>query len=148
MPKTNSFLILVVLGGVIASPALRAQAQRVTAATSGFVAAIKSCSQSAGGDSGGRGGGGSRGLTTSPGRLNIACMTVSDLINVAYVQYGKDNPLENGSAAPFDTARLKGGPAWVYSARYSIDAKAEDIPASETTRRGLCFGRFSKSGLG
>ncbi len=116
------FLIgLVVIGA--ANPA--------SADTSGLVAAIKPCSQGAGADSGGRGGAGSRGLNTSPGRLSITCMTVADLINVAYVQYGEDNPLENDSAAPFDAGRLKGGPAWAYSSRYSIEAKADGTPGAE-----------------
>jgi uncharacterized protein (TIGR03435 family) len=121
MPRLNSLIVFVVAG--IAG----------MAATSEFeVAAIKPCSQSGGNDSGGRGGGGSRGLSTSPGRLAITCMTVADLINVAYVQYGNDSPLANDGGGPFDARRLKGGPAWAYSSRYSIEAKADGIPGPQT----------------
>jgi len=111
--------ILVAVG--TAGLALRAQPP---AAISKFdVASVKPCSQGDGADNGGRGGG--RGLSTSPGRLNVTCMTVADLINVAYVQFGKDHPLANDSAGLFDAKRLKGGPAWAYSSRYSIEAKAD-----------------------
>ncbi len=100
---------------------------------SGFdVASIKPCSFA---DAplvpGGRGGGGGRSLNTSPGRLNIGCMTVSDLINVAYKSSG--DPLANDSAGPFDDKRLRGGPAWVYSERYTIEAATDSAVANGTT---------------
>jgi uncharacterized protein (TIGR03435 family) len=50
-------------------------------------------------------------------------MTLEDLINVAWFQYGDDRFL-NDSKALFDKVRVRGGPAWVHSSRYTIAAKA------------------------
>ncbi len=72
-------------------------------------------------------------------------MTVADLINIAYVHSGKD-PLVNDSAAPFDEKRIKGGPPWAYSSRYTIEAKADATPDQETMQgtmlRALLEDRF------
>lgn len=65
-----------------------------------------------------------RDLRTSPGRLNIKCMSVSDLIDVAYVQFGRGR-LQNDSTRPFSSRRIRNGPAWVYSDRYTIEAEAD-----------------------
>jgi uncharacterized protein (TIGR03435 family) len=99
------------------------------------VAAIKPCaSQDPGGKGrGGRGGG--RGVTTSPGRLTANCVTLKDLIQGAYVANQDDAPV---NTQPFDEGLVRGGPSWVYSDRYSIQAETDD-PAAKgpTDGRGL-----------
>ena len=90
------------------------------------VASIKPCSSGDGGG-GGRGGGG--GFTTSPGRVSIQCMNVADIIYRAYVQFG-DPPPVNPAVAVSDIVQK--GRAWVYSDRYTIEAKATGTPPRTT----------------
>jgi bla regulator protein blaR1 len=78
--------------------------------------------------SGGRGGGPGT-YSTSPGRLNIPCLNVEELIRLAYVGFGAapSERLLNNSPSQ---AGIKGGPAWVRSGsdKYAIEAKAEGDP--------------------
>jgi uncharacterized protein (TIGR03435 family) len=69
-----------------------------------------------------RGAGGS----SSPGRLNLECQTVSGLIQAAYIN-------GRGPAAVAHT-RIEGGPSWIHSERYSINAKAEGIADSDVMK--------------
>jgi uncharacterized protein (TIGR03435 family) len=99
--------------GVMNAPAIRAQ----SAVNQKFeVAAIKPCV--GGGENGGkRGGAGGRGF--SPGHITTPCLTVAILIQWAYVNW-------NGRTyEPSGIIPLEGGPDWVKSARFEIDAKAE-----------------------
>jgi uncharacterized protein (TIGR03435 family) len=57
----------------------------------------------------------------SPDRLDVNCATVASLIQRAY-----------GSRSP---VRVSGGPAWIETERYRIDAKAEG-PESQETMNG------------
>jgi uncharacterized protein (TIGR03435 family) len=66
---------------------------------------------------GGRNGGGSE--TVSPDRLDLRCRTAAGLVQTAY---GRE-------------LAISGGPAWMHSERYDIDAKAE-TPQSPSTLRG------------
>ena len=61
-----------------------------------------------------------------PGELFINCLSVSELINHS-VATGP-NPLLNdsGELEPFDNQRIRGGPNWMYSDYYTIDAKSSD----------------------
>lgn len=63
---------------------------------------------------GGRGGGGSQ----SPDRLDMPCLPLRIFIQVAYVTSANQNN-------PNGAVRLEGGPAWIDSERYSINAKAD-----------------------
>lgn len=87
------------------------------------VAAIKPCEVAA---PGGRGAGEGRaaGERVSSGRLNL-CRPVSFFINLAYVTFA------NGHAALPDFVPITGGPAWINSERYSINAKADGDPSPE-----------------
>jgi len=68
------------------------------------------------------GGGRSGGPRLSPGRLNTNCQTVMTLIQQAYVTFA------NGQFQAPWSVPISGGPAWVNSARYEIEAKAEGEP--------------------
>jgi uncharacterized protein (TIGR03435 family) len=70
--------------------------------------------------------------TSSPGRLSLSCWSLSRLIADAYETFadGKVDPGKLLVAMP-----LEGTPDWVNSARYTIDAKAEN-PQSGAMMRG------------
>ena len=89
-----------------------AWAQSAAAATPKFEAvSVKPCKSE-----GGRGGGGGG---ASPGRLRETCVTLMSLIRQAYVQYA------NGRQNLLASAPIEGGPAWINSETYEIDAMAE-----------------------
>ena len=55
----------------------------------------------------------------SPGRLNMQCNTLENLITMAYVVF------QNGSSPTMKRLPINGGPAWIRSDRFAINAKAE-----------------------
>jgi uncharacterized protein (TIGR03435 family) len=77
-------------------------------------------------DAGGRGRGATKGggEGPSPGRLH-QCTTVMNLIRNAYVTFA------NGRRNPPERLPISGGPAWINSDRYQINAKAEGAPGPE-----------------
>ncbi len=66
-------------------------------------------------------GGRGRGMSAppSPGRLNMECNTVENLIMMAYVFF------QNGSSPTIKRTPITGGPSWIHSEQYAINAKAE-----------------------
>jgi uncharacterized protein (TIGR03435 family) len=82
------------------------------AATPKFdVVSIKPCD---GGNAGGRNGG-----LIANGRLNVNCVTVMDLIKSACVTWA------NAHLNSPKSLRIEGGPAWIHSEAYTINAKSE-----------------------
>ncbi len=120
-PKDNRsrrlLAALKLIGGVLAIAVGLAQSQTNTAATPRFdVASIKPCEDAdfaPASKSGGEGG------DFSPGTLRLDCTTVMNLIRGAYVLFA------NGHVNPRSRVPVEGGPAWINSGRYQIDAKAE-----------------------
>lgn len=91
------------------------------------VASIKPCTD---GDlSGTAKTGGRAGREFSPGALRLDCTTVFDLIQGAYVLFA------NGHVNPRSRVSVEGGPAWIKSDRYRIDAKP-DTARSQGMMRG------------
>jgi uncharacterized protein (TIGR03435 family) len=78
------------------------------------VASIKRCETDAT-SSGGRSGG----LRTTPGRLSVTCLPVKFLIQAAY------------APSPDASVPISGGPAWIDSDLYDIEAKADSNPSRE-----------------
>ncbi len=111
-------------------------AQSTTMASPHFSAvSIRPCSaESQGAITSGRGGGWGRPFSTSPGRVRIQCMNVSDLIDVT--ESNATDPLINDVDRPDGPKRSRHGPAWVsslaYSDRYTIDARSEGNPDNRT----------------
>jgi len=81
------------------------------------VASIKPCREGSSATDK-KGGGGGRG-DLSPGTLHLDCSTVLNLITGAYVLFA------NGHVNPHSRVPVEGGPAWINSVRYQIDAKAD-----------------------
>jgi len=85
------------------------------------VASIKPCKDGDAPSGGRRGGdGGSSSLNSSPGRLSLNCWPAISLIQMAYDTFanGQRRPPRRG-------VPIEGGPAWINSARYEINAKSE-----------------------
>jgi uncharacterized protein (TIGR03435 family) len=61
------------------------------------------------------------GGSESPGRLTLRCITVQDLIHFAY----------GGRTASPQTPQISGGPRWIDSDRFDIEAKADGNPSDE-----------------
>jgi uncharacterized protein (TIGR03435 family) len=98
--------------------ALDAGAQDGTARAEFEVASIKPAT---GCDAPGRGG---RGTAATPGRLNLECTTLEDLILGAYVIF------KNPAKPLMKRFQITGGPAWISKDRYTLAAKSADGNAS------------------
>jgi uncharacterized protein (TIGR03435 family) len=90
-------------------------AQTPSTATQKFeVASVRPCQNSqspSGGD-------------PDPGRLHLACVTTANLIRLAYLVFPTGQPNAPVSPTVFQMP-ISGGPSWLNSDRYTIDAKAE-----------------------
>jgi len=105
---------------------LRAAYAQSTAIMPKFeVASIKRCQDP---DRGGGGG------DPTPGRLHLNCLTTANLIRMAYLAFPTGQPNEPVSPT-FLMQPISGGPSWMNSDLYRIDAKAEG-PANLEMMRG------------
>jgi len=116
-------LAMPIVVGVLNAPAIGAQsAPSAPAPRPKFeVASIKPCTLEDMPPGGGRGSG-SGGALGDPGMFRTGCVPVRALIEGAYIRYadGKGLPLSMLKKQP-----LQGGPDWIDSDRYTIDAKPE-----------------------
>ena len=90
------------------------------------------------GPPGGRGGGGGgRGPRYSPGRLRMQCLSVDDMISIAYLGLLGDGLL-NSRVMPFDSEHrwLRNAPPWAKSDWYTIDAETDDPAANRPNPPG------------
>lgn len=98
---------------LMARPDVDAQT-RSTAAEKFEVASVKRCQNDqspSGGD-------------PTPGRLHLACVTTANLIRLAYLAFPTGQRNAPVSPSSFQMP-ISGGPSWLDSDRYSIDAKVE-----------------------
>jgi bla regulator protein BlaR1 len=102
------------------------------------VVSVRRCmpGDEANGPPGGRGGGGGgRGPRYSPGRARMQCLSVDDMIRIAYLGiFG--NGLLNYNAPPGDSKWLRNAPAWLHSDWYTVDAETDDPVANGPTGPG------------
>jgi bla regulator protein blaR1 len=124
-------LALPIAFGILNAPRLMGQSMAATAPKF-EVASIRPDADCA--DAGTRGSGGAKGKggspDWSPGTLNLECLTVDRLIQMAYGTFANGQRRPPGRAVP-----IEGGPAWINSIRYTIHAKAEE-PQGEVTMKG------------
>lgn len=139
-----STVVLPISAGVMSTPV---RAQRPDAASQRFeIASIKPCSlenarPSTPAGSGASGGGAQSNSTTgvglSPGRAYLPCIDVSRLIQMAYVtsrtaSTDPGDPINNWPSgvspqlADGTKTIVRGGPAWAYSEKFTIEAKTPD----------------------
>lgn len=91
-------------------------------------------------------GGGPNSLQMTPGRTHALCMTLATLIRTAYRFGNLDRPIGGGGRGRGftfnniyglgveDGTRVRGGPDWVRTERFTIDAVADDKSDPETMR--------------
>jgi uncharacterized protein (TIGR03435 family) len=103
-------------------------------------ASIRPCDNDLPAVEGIRGGGGNAGtIRLTPGRLDVQCMTVNTMISLAR-PFLKNNPRQlpangllsmngNPSFTPEDQTRVRSGPDWVRSERYTIAAVGDSTDA-------------------
>lgn len=102
--------------GLLNAPAIRAQ--NAAAASPKFeVVSIKPCDPAAATRPMGYG--------VEPGKLKMYCMSVDNLIGMAYLTY----PEPGVGTTSVRGEAISGGPAWLKSAPYNIEAKAEGNPS-------------------
>jgi uncharacterized protein (TIGR03435 family) len=119
---------------LVASTVLTAQVVS-TAAPKFEVASVKPCQKGqppSGGD-------------PTPGRLRLACVTTANLIRLAWLVFPTGQPNAPVSPGVFQIP-ISGGPSWLVSDRYTIDAKAEQPVNTEMMKgpmmRALLEDRF------
>jgi uncharacterized protein (TIGR03435 family) len=103
-----------------------ANAQPLPAPPQFEVASIKRCPNQSGPVAGTRKGGSGE---SSPDRLHLSCQTLMSLIQWSYVVFA------DGQFNAVSSTSVSGGPAWIDSDRFEIDAKAES-PQSWGTLNG------------
>jgi len=127
-----------VMVGLLNGPAIWAQsAQSASLPRPKFeVASIKRCTldQMQSSRTGGRGGGGGGGgVIVDPGLFRTGCVTVRGLIEAAYIRYANGQVPDPGSM--LKNQPLQGGPDWIDSERYTVDARPE-VPQTKAMMGG------------
>jgi bla regulator protein blaR1 len=126
-------LAIPVVIGILNAPAIRAQSGPRPKFE---VASVKLCQPGEAPSGGGRKGGGGAG--PDPGLLSIACQPVERLIQTAYLRFADGKAQAIGTPGRVSQRQvnqpIEGGPAWVRSDRYRIDAKPESPQIQEMMR--------------
>jgi len=65
---------------------------------------------------------------SSPGRLSIGCALLADVDNTGLIQLAY-NRYASGQLTSFGMIPIEGGPDWIHSERFAIDAKSDGHPS-------------------
>ncbi len=109
------------------------------------VASIKPCTVDEAPPGPARGTAGGTNASFSPGRMNVPCVTLEQLIYLAYAAYGatESERLANDSfGGPSDATKVRGGPSWVHSQR---DKYAVEATAPGATQRTVLLGTMLRA---
>jgi uncharacterized protein (TIGR03435 family) len=112
-----------VLFGVVSAPVIRAQAVSSASIPKFEVVSVKPCKP--GVTNGGPGG--PPGAGSSPGRLRISCGILADIDNTGMIQVAY-NRYAGGYLSSFRMIPIEGGPDWIHSERFDIDARSDVQP--------------------
>jgi uncharacterized protein (TIGR03435 family) len=102
---------------VVFSALLQAQSVLLSATPKFDVVSIKRCQGFA-----------SRGGDSSPGRLGIGCGLLADVDNTGLIQVAY-NRYASGHLTSVQVIPIEGGPDWIHSERFEIEAKADGHPS-------------------
>jgi uncharacterized protein (TIGR03435 family) len=87
------------------------------------VTVVKPCTGQAGLGRGGR-----AAAESLVARIDLGCQSVKSLIAMAYFRYADAHDNDHADAEALRENRIQGGPSWMNSDLYRIDAKAEGTP--------------------
>ena len=119
---------LPILAGIMSTAGIRAQSPSPQSAPGPFpkfeVVSIKPCKPGVtnGGGPGGPGAG------SEPGRLRVSCGILADIDNTGMIQLAY-NRYAGGYLSSFRMIPIKGGPDWIHSERFDIDAISDGQPS-------------------
>lgn len=130
---------MLAIGLPVAAGMVTASAQLATAKPQGAmgeggkfdIVSVKPCEPGTPGQSRAQAGRGGGSPITSPGRLYLQCYPLSSLITEAYLFFadGRAHSLDSVIGVP-----VEGGPDWMKTERYLIEAKTEQTPAAAVMR--------------
>lgn len=120
---------LLVCTGIMNTTGIRAQSRSPQSAPGRFpkfeVVSIKPCKP---GVTNGGGPGAPPGAGSSPGRLRISCGILADIDNTGMIQVAY-NRYAGGYLSSFRMIPIEGGPDWMRSERFDIDATSDGQPS-------------------
>ena len=118
---------LPILAGIMGAAGIRAQSPSLQSAPGPFpkfeVVSIKPCKP--GVTNGGTAG--PPGAESSPGRLRTSCGILADINNTGMIQVAY-NRYAGGYLSSFRMIPIEGGPDWIHSERFDIDARSDGQP--------------------
>jgi len=123
-------LAVPVAAGMLAAPRL-APRQTASAFPRFDVVSVRPCAPGAAGQARARADGTGGGPITSPGRLYLQCYPLSTMLSEAYLYFA------DGRAHGLDaviTVRVEGGPDWMKTDRFTIEARTDQNPAPAVMR--------------
>ena len=109
------------------------------------VASIKPCTVDEAPPGPARGTAGGTNASFSPGRFNVPCVTLEQLIYLAYASYGateSERMANDDPGTASDAMKVRGGPSWVHSQR---DKYAVEATAPGATERTVLMGSMLRT---
>jgi uncharacterized protein (TIGR03435 family) len=124
----RALALAVALAGAVCAQSARSNREARPKFEVASIRPTKDCAGRGGAKTGGPSGGGGRGRSGSPGRIEWNCASVAGLIKEAYGRYANGH----GASPFYSPPPVEGGPPWVNSDTYYISAKAEDAASLGT----------------